>query len=217
MASSITATRIINAETAKRQFVLNPRNRPVTEESKKLIDRLLLERLSIAAICRVSGISQTWIQSYAEGKYSTVPQQVAVSSKKKGQLTIQCDEMWSFVGKKSLKQWIWLAMDVDTREIVGLYVGSRSRKAANRLWLSLPAVYRQCAVAYTDFWQAYKQTLPSTRHKAVGKETGKTNYPIAVQLYYASTYCSISQKDAFVFQEIRESHWCYLAFYPPLQ
>ena len=83
MALSTTATRIINAETAKRQFVLNPRNRPVTEESKKLIDRLLLERLSIAAICRVSGISETWIQTYAEGKYSTVMQQVAVSSKKK--------------------------------------------------------------------------------------------------------------------------------------
>ena len=62
--------------------------------------------------------------------------------------------MWSFVGKKSLKQWIWLAMDVDTKEIVGLYVGSRSRKAAKRLWLSLPAVYRQCAVAYTDLGQA---------------------------------------------------------------
>jgi hypothetical protein len=83
MASSTTATKIINVETAKRQFVLNPRNRPVTEESKKLIDSLWLERLSIAAICRVSGISQTWIQTYAEGKYSTVPQQVAVSSKKK--------------------------------------------------------------------------------------------------------------------------------------
>ena len=55
--------------------------------------------------------------------------------------------MWSFVGKKSLKQWIWLAMDVDTKEIVGLYVGSRSRKAAKRLWLSLPGVYKQCAVA----------------------------------------------------------------------
>ena len=68
--------------TCNRQFVLNPRNRPVTEENKKLIDRLLLERLSIAAICRVSGISETWIQSYAEGKYTAVAQQVAVSSKK---------------------------------------------------------------------------------------------------------------------------------------
>ncbi len=84
MASSTTATKIINAETAKRQFVLNPRNRPVTEENKKLIDRLLLERLSIAAICRVSGISETWMSPLrVAGNTPPELRQVAVSSKKK--------------------------------------------------------------------------------------------------------------------------------------
>ncbi|MBW4655345.1 MAG: hypothetical protein KME20_20255 [Kaiparowitsia implicata GSE-PSE-MK54-09C] len=39
----------------------------------------------------------------------------------------------------------------------------------------MPAVYRQCAVCYTDFWQAYEQVLPSNRHRAVRNETGKTN------------------------------------------
>lgn len=29
-------------------------------------------------------------------------------------MTIQCDEVWSFVGKKPNKQWIWLALDADT-------------------------------------------------------------------------------------------------------
>jgi IS1 family transposase len=38
------------------------------------------------------------------------------------------------------------------------------------------AVYRQCAVAYTDFWDAYGAVFPNKRHKAVGKETGKTSY-----------------------------------------
>ncbi len=40
---------------------------------------------------------------------------------------------------------------------------------------SLPGVYRQCAVAYTDFWESYKTVIPSKRHRAVGKETGQTN------------------------------------------
>jgi IS1 family transposase len=40
----------------------------------------------------------------------------------------------------------------------------------------LPPVYRQCAVCYTDFWQAYEQVIPSKRHLAVGKETGHTSY-----------------------------------------
>ncbi|CAA9590597.1 hypothetical protein AVDCRST_MAG81-5195 [uncultured Synechococcales cyanobacterium] len=37
-------------------------------------------------------------------------------------------------------------------------------------------MYRQCAVIYTDHWEAYKAVLPSKRHYAVGKETGLTSY-----------------------------------------
>jgi insertion element IS1 protein InsB len=84
--------------------------------------------------------------------------------------------MWSFVGSKGNKQWIWLALDVVTREIVAVYVGVRSREGAQALWNALPAVYRQCAVSYTDFWSAYRQVFPSKRHQSVGKESGKTNY-----------------------------------------
>lgn len=87
-------------------------------------------------------------------------------------MTLQCDEAWSFVEDKSNKQWIWLALDVSTREIVGVYIGDRSEEGAKGLWDSIPAVYRQCAVCYTDFWSAYHKIFPSFRHKAVGKETG---------------------------------------------
>ena len=69
-----------------------------------------------------------------------------------------------------------LAIDEATREIVGVYVGNRSGDGARGLWRSLPAVYRQCAICYTDFWQAYEQVIPSKRHQAVGKEKGKTSY-----------------------------------------
>ena len=62
------------------------------------------------------------------------------------------------------------------RKIVGVYVGSRDRIGAQGLWESLPAVYRQCAVCYTDFWAAYNKVLPTKRHHAVGKESGKTNH-----------------------------------------
>jgi IS1 family transposase len=71
--------------------------------------------------------------------------------------------MWSFVGSKDNKQWVWLAIDADSREIVGCFVGARSRQGAQELWQSLPAVYRQCALCYTDFWEAYEQVLPSKR------------------------------------------------------
>ena len=97
------------------------------------------------------------------------------TGQKKGRLTIQCDEAWSFVGNKGNKQWIWLAIDEETGEIVGCFVGPRTRVGARGLWQSLPPVYRQCAVVYTDFWEAYKKVIPSNRHRAVGKESGQTN------------------------------------------
>lgn len=89
---------------------------------------------------------------------------------------MQCDELWSFVDSKGNKQWVWLALDVQTREIIGAHVGSRGRQGAEALWASLPPVYRQCAVFYTDEWEACRGVLPSNRHRAVTKQSGNTSY-----------------------------------------
>ena len=159
-----------------RQFVLEPTNITVSQETKQLIDKLLLERISLRGIARVTGVSWSWLQEYVNDTFRCVPQQVRVSGKSKGRLTIECDEMWSFVSSKENKQWIWLAIDRDTREIVGCYVGRRNRQAARKLWNSLPGVYRQCAVSYTDFLESYKKAFPAKRHRPVGKETGQTNH-----------------------------------------
>ncbi|NEP75468.1 MAG: hypothetical protein F6K25_28275 [Okeania sp. SIO2G4] len=42
------------------------------------------------------------------------------------------------------------------------------------MWNSLPGIYGQCAVYYTDFWSAYDLIFSDCRHKSVGKETGLT-------------------------------------------
>jgi len=86
------------------------------------------------------------------------------------------DELWSFVDAKGNKQWVWIALDADTREVIGAHVGDRSANSARRLWSSLPGVYRQCAVIYTDGWTAYGAVLPQKRHRVVAKGSGKTNY-----------------------------------------
>lgn len=91
-------------------------------------------------------------------------------------MILECDELWSFVGSKRCQKWIWLAINRETREIVGMVIGSRSKATARKLWTSLPPVYRQCAVCYTDFWEAYTAILPSKRHRAMGKESGQTNH-----------------------------------------
>lgn len=105
-----------------------------------------------------------------------MPQQLEVTFKPTKKLTIECDEAWSFVNSKEQKQWIWLALDVETKEIIGVYIGARNKESALKLWHSLPPVYRQCAVCYTDFWDSSQVVFPRKRHRAVGKDSGKTNH-----------------------------------------
>jgi len=80
------------------------------------------------------------------------------------------------VGKKHNKQWVWLALDRKTREIIGFHVGGRSREDARKFWQSLPPVYRQCAVVYSDKWEAYQGIIPSKRHRIVEKSKRETNH-----------------------------------------
>lgn len=163
-------------QNCQRQFVEKSTKKVIAQETLELIDRLLLEKIPLAGIARAAQVSKTWLQKYVNAKYDRVSQQVKVSAKPKGKLILECDEAWSFVDSKGNKQWIWLAMDRKTREIVGVYVGARSKQAAKELWNSLLSVYRQCAICYTDFWASYENVIPKNRHRAVGKESGKTNH-----------------------------------------
>jgi len=52
-----------------RQFVENPKNKKISKELWDLVDKLLLEKLSIAAISRVTGISEPWLHNYINKKY----------------------------------------------------------------------------------------------------------------------------------------------------
>jgi IS1 family transposase len=78
--------------------------------------------------------------------------------------------------KLKKKQWVWLALDKNTREVVGVHIGKRDANAAQALWNSLPKEYQEKAISFTDFWEAYQLVFPEERHIAVGKETGKTNH-----------------------------------------
>lgn len=160
----------------RRQFVENPQWRMISEETKGIIDRLLLEKLPLAGIARALQISELWLQQYVNQKYKQMDRTVQVRPKLKRRLRVQMDELWSFVDHKGKKQWVWLALDAQTREIVGVHIGARSAASAQALWQSMPPIYRQCAVIYSDFWSAYELVLPRKRHQAVGKETGKTSY-----------------------------------------
>ncbi|PSO62502.1 MAG: IS1 family transposase, partial [Cyanobacteria bacterium QH_7_48_89] len=123
-------------------FIKHSTKKSISNQTKHFIDKLLLEKLSLAGIARVTGVSEKCLQDYVNTKYAQTPRQVFLNSKK-GKIVIQGDEAWSFVGNNNNKPWIRLALDVNTKEIAGVYLGDRGELGAKGLWESLPAVYRQ--------------------------------------------------------------------------
>ena len=166
----------------ERQFVATAEDRIIADEQRTLIEHLLRERISLRGICRAVGVSLTWLLHFIVERFAACPDHLHVQLPVRRtavvirQLEAEADEMWSFVSKKANKQWLWMAMDAKTRQVIAFHVGDRSRESAKELWAKIPVVYRKLATFYTDQYDAYTGVIPAERHKAITKKARKTNY-----------------------------------------
>ena len=114
-----------------RQFVDCFAQPLVSDETRDLVERLLLERLSLRGICRAAGVGLKWLLGFMVACFDALPDHLHVQPVSWNQdvmiqrLEVEADEMASFVQKKANKQWIWLAMDAKTRLIIGGMFGVR--------------------------------------------------------------------------------------------
>ncbi len=92
---------------------------------------------------------------------------------------LELDEMWTFVGRKRRKVWLWLAVERASRRIVASTLGNRGQASARRLWHLLPKRYRQHCWYFTDEWKAYAKVLPRYQHRPCPKGEGQTNRLVA--------------------------------------
>jgi transposase-like protein len=67
-----------------RQFVENRQQKIISQSTKDLIDKLLLEKIPLAGIARVTEVSEVWLQGYVNAKYEAVPKEINIKAKKKG-------------------------------------------------------------------------------------------------------------------------------------
>ena len=67
----------------RRQFVPDAIKKVITPQTWELIDKLLLEKIPLAGIARVTGISADDLQAYVNRKYETVPRATRVRAPKK--------------------------------------------------------------------------------------------------------------------------------------
>src|SRR5258706_1539923 len=142
------------------------------DEQHRQVMHLALERLSQRAIARITGLSRMTVASLLQPK--PLPPIAETIRPLQERPILAIDEGWSFVDNKEQEVWIWVALERQTRRIVGLAFGDRSAETCKQLWESLPPDYRKRAICYTDFWAAYQAVLPAKRHRSVGKETGET-------------------------------------------
>ena len=139
-----------------RQFVVHAENRLIAEDQRTLVAGLLLEKISLHGICRAVGVSIRWLMDFMGGRFEAAPEPLHVQRPERPHdviirgLEAEADEICSFVKQRTNKQWLWLAMERATRQIIAFHVGDRSHDSARPLWSNLPAVYREQATFDTD-------------------------------------------------------------------
>jgi insertion element IS1 protein InsB len=165
-----------------RQFVQGFAQYRISDDTRALIKRLLVERISLRGICRAVGVGLKWLLGFLVQCVEALPDHLHIQPVTcdghvlMRRLEVEADEMSSFVQAKANKQWIWMAMDAKSRQVMAFHVGDRSRRSAKRLWAKIPQAYRQQAMFYTDQYVVYEGVIPAAQHRAISKLARKTNH-----------------------------------------
>ena len=136
-----------------RQFVQCCEQYLISNDKRGLIERLLVERMSLRGIRRAVGVTLKWLLGFLVQCFEALPEHLPVQPVSWThdvliqRLEVEADELASFVQKKANKQWVWIAMDVKTRQIIAFHVGDRSHKSAEQLWAKIPEAYRHHAMS----------------------------------------------------------------------
>ena len=155
----------------KRQAVA--RKPTVGLAGEDLLQRLLLERLSLRAIARVLQVSMGWLIPRIQQLWQQVPEALPVGKLAQAELVLyglEADEMWSYVGAKDCPVWLSLAVERTSGLVVGFHIGERNQESALGLWLSIPEALREKALVFTDDLAAYAAVFHKGQHQREGKK-----------------------------------------------
>ena len=125
----------------RRQFVLNPQQKIISDEKRSLIRQTLLERVSLEGVCRIFNISMPWLLQFMNEIIEELPGDLnatVTSTEEVEVAVIELDEQWSYVEKKGNQQWLWLVFHSRTRQVLAMHVGKRRRQDAECLLEKLP-------------------------------------------------------------------------------
>ncbi len=69
---------------------------------------------------------------------------------------LEIDEMYSFVSKKAKKVWIFYAYAPETKEILAVTMGKRSKKQLKNLMVQIKNLHIEIGFYCTDKFEAFK-------------------------------------------------------------
>ena len=147
--------------------VLKPKSR-YSRKKKETILKACKERCSLRGIQRIFGVNRKTVARWIKALVSYLPALSQTLLPAETGDVLELDEMWSFVGKKRTKRWLWIALCRRTRQVVSFYIGRRDNASCKQLWQGLPPDYATCA-CISDSWHTYPEVIPSHQHTLVSK------------------------------------------------
>jgi len=152
--------------------VLLPHQHSARQAKEKAL-KAYQERTSLRGIERIFGVCRQTIAGWIDTHVHALPSLLETLLPAKANDVLELDEVWSFVGKRAEKRWLWTALCRRTRQIVAFVIGDHSEATCRRLWQAIPKAYRHCQT-FSDFWKAYAAVFPAKTHRSVDKECGET-------------------------------------------
>ena len=126
----------------RRQFVINPQQKIIDDKTREQVRQALLERVSLEGICRIFKVSMPWLLGFLNEVIAKLPDHLNATLTSDGQefevAVLELDEQWSYVGNKSNPQWLWLIFHSQTRQVLAMHIGKRTRQSAEILLKKLP-------------------------------------------------------------------------------
>jgi len=165
-----------------RQFVVDVAKRVIDAAPHSVVEHLFCEKISLHGICRALGVSIHGLRDFLGARFIAAPDHLHVQPIASSWdiilrcLEVEAEELRSFGQKKATAQWLWIAMDKQTRHISVFSVGDRSRDRAKQVWQNIPEVDREQATFSPDQYAAYLGVIPPGQHKFVTKHARTTSH-----------------------------------------
>src|SRR5436190_233208 len=138
-----TANRSTSATIAAGKAARIPALTPIRHKDARRSCTLTKSALASEVLRAPSGFRATRLRAGSK-KAARLPslERTLLPSPSSEGLVLELDELWSFVGRKVDKRWVWIALARHTRQVVAYAIGDRSERTCRRLWERIPESYK---------------------------------------------------------------------------